>query len=821
MTSHETFDAFFRRLVGSAPYEYQRRLAAEPWPELVDVPTGMGKTAAVGVVWLWRRVGGDAETPRRLVYCLPMRSLVEQTYRSFESWLEKLRAAGRRDLPTLHVLLGGQADDAWDESPEADAILIGTQDMLLSRALDRGYGLSPYRWPMAFGLLHADALWVFDEVQLMGPGIATSAQLEGLRRAFPAATRRARSLWLSATLSRDWLATIDLPAEVSLAALGLGDGDREQAAHRLRAVKALVAGSARLSPETAKANAKSYLEALAAEIAGRHVPGSRTLVVLNQVERAQGLARLLRKQRTEGDVLLLHSRFRRRERTKLEERLRQPIPPEGQIVVATQVVEAGLDVSSTTLLTELSPWSSFVQRCGRCNRAGERNEAGDAAVVWLDVDVEADAKLALPYEPDELARCRARLRDLVSASPADLPPVDDPAPETAVLRRRDLLDLFSTEADLSGFHVDISPFVREADERQVQLFWRDLAAAPPGPGEPGPERDELCAAPLFSARDLVGRAAAWRWDPLAPRQGTTKTGVWVRARPGDLYPGLQLMLPTTAGGYDEELGFDLSAKAPVQAVGPSTASSPESTSSDGGSRGAWVELTSHLRRVEERTDEIAASAGLDAPIVDLLRLAARWHDVGKAHPVFQDDLLRDRPDAADRAGTLWAKSEGGRRGRSADGADDLRRRYFRHELASAFALLAHRPEASDLDLVAYLVAAHHGKVRTSLRAWPEEPGPDRPGARYARGVWEGDELREVELPTGQRLPATTIGADLLSLLDLGTGPAGASWSERVERLIAAHGPFRLAFLEAVLRAADWRASAEERRAADERKEVAA
>jgi CRISPR-associated endonuclease/helicase Cas3 len=53
--------------------------------------------------------------------------------------------------------------------------------MLLSRALNRGYGMSRYRWPMHFGLLNNDCLWVLDETQLMGPGLATACQLETFR----------------------------------------------------------------------------------------------------------------------------------------------------------------------------------------------------------------------------------------------------------------------------------------------------------------------------------------------------------------------------------------------------------------------------------------------------------------------------------------------------------------------------------------------------------------------------------------------------------------------------------------------------------------
>lgn len=42
------YSAFFSALTGSAPYSYQARLAGEPWPDLLDVPTGLGKTAGVG-----------------------------------------------------------------------------------------------------------------------------------------------------------------------------------------------------------------------------------------------------------------------------------------------------------------------------------------------------------------------------------------------------------------------------------------------------------------------------------------------------------------------------------------------------------------------------------------------------------------------------------------------------------------------------------------------------------------------------------------------------------------------------------------------------
>jgi len=89
----ERFLEFFRTATcdgnshqGHDPYPFQKRLATDKeLPELIDIPTGLGKTDAVVLAWLWRRRFADEETraatPRRLVYCLPMRTLEAMDFR--------------------------------------------------------------------------------------------------------------------------------------------------------------------------------------------------------------------------------------------------------------------------------------------------------------------------------------------------------------------------------------------------------------------------------------------------------------------------------------------------------------------------------------------------------------------------------------------------------------------------------------------------------------------------------------------------------------------------------------------------------------------
>jgi hypothetical protein len=100
-----------RQTTRKVPYAYQRYLAEREWPQVLIAPTGLGKTAAVVLAWLWRRHIAPEPTSRRLVYCLPMRTLVEQTRENAIMWLRRLAElkldSNLPDSNDVQVLMGG------------------------------------------------------------------------------------------------------------------------------------------------------------------------------------------------------------------------------------------------------------------------------------------------------------------------------------------------------------------------------------------------------------------------------------------------------------------------------------------------------------------------------------------------------------------------------------------------------------------------------------------------------------------------------------------------------------------------------------------
>jgi CRISPR-associated endonuclease/helicase Cas3 len=776
------FDAMFVAATGQAPYPYQRTLAANGLSDLLVAPTGAGKTAAAVLPWLWRRRFASKEvregTPRRLVFCLPMRTLVEQTQTAIGTWLNRLAL---NPMVAVHAMLGGAVDDTWELSVDEDAIIVGTQDQLLSRALNRGYAMSRYRWPVHFGLLHNDVQWVLDEVQLMGPGLSTSAQLEGLRRAIGTAGP-ARTMWMSATLAEGRLRTVDMAAH-PLGRTTLSDEDKSdpRLKPRLTATKPIQRAETRLTDDF-----QAYASGLAREVAARHVEGTLTLVVVNRVARAQAIVRELRKQKV--PARLIHSRFRPHERRAVQ--AEALAPGATGILVATQAIEAGVDISSKTLFTEIAPWSSLVQRFGRCNRGGEYSDGG-ARVFLVDAN-EADVSpsLARPYNVEELALARHKVKNLKDVGPASLSlvPAEEEIPVLPVIRRRDLLELFDTEPDLAGHDVDVGRFVRATDDRDVAVFWRDIDASPTAEMS-APARDELCSVPVWDVEKLIAKHGGWRWNH-ADRE-------WQKVDPKKLFPGLVVALPRRAGGYDDTLGFTGSPHDVPSAIALSEPVGPEDDDGDELTQAKiYYALDRHSSDVALEASSIAARIGGTSTPWPVIERAARWHDLGKAHEAFQQALVAGLADSDPaRWGGPWAKSGLGQDGRP--GSKRASRRFFRHELASALAYLVHAQD----DLGAYLVAAHHGKVRLAIKPRPQEKGPTD-GRRFAFGVYDGDKLPVVNLGDGVTVPQTTLSLELMELGET----SGASWTERCLRLLEEHGPFRLAYWEALVRVADWRAS---------------
>lgn len=897
-----TFDEVFGKATGHVPFDYQKRLATEPWPELIDIPTGLGKTAAVVLAWVYKRcILKDKETPRRLLYCLPMRVLVEQTQRCVTGWLEVLcdHSLLQRGKVSVHLLMGGEVARDWALYPEADAILIGTQDMLLSRAINRGYAASRARWPMEFGLLNNDCLWVFDEVQLMGGGLTTSAQLEAFQSKIWLPMIPSRFLWMSATITTEGLQTRDredLKCNVG-ASLSLTPSDRQssQIRPRLWAEKRIrILRDAKFKPKPPRPM----------DILDCHRPERLTLVVLNTVASAKNWFSNLRaeiEKRSRGkagypqpELHLLHSRFRAIDREKkmlpILEFIQRQNPETGAVVghpgivlVATQVVEAGFDISAITLWSEIAPWASSIQRLGRLNREGA--QPGAQAFFWMpktDTKEEnaigtPNAKRFGPYEKadlDNTERLLDHIAELMTTQSyrqaLDVILATDTSrralrfePET-VVRPDDVYGLFSTEPDLSGGFTNVSYFVRNQDRNaDVQLFWREFGPKKgPAPTEPPVSSDEIVLVPFYELRRFLGdKENAWEWD--------FEQGRWERRRKTDVHPGMTLLLACSQGGYSEDLGWTgvgSHCPIPVKRRIDKSASLSEALDLDPGCQlDQWQTLSKHHIDVERELVVILERLGkLDTPEGRALVIAARWHDLGKSpdrwqqavldhvHQIIEECkiLLRDptladlhehiesflqRMSPPDETGALWAKWPDVRQAwqdsrLSAESRTILKARLvrqfrpgMRHEAASALAAWNFwiKREKGLSALAVYLIASHHGKVRTVLRSTSSDD--------EIFGLHVGDVLPSSgDYPGGEsQLPFSIkqIGTSGQWLDEDTFVPVQTSWSSMIAELLGKGlsgipetfdvipeeephnlGPFRLAYLEAVLRAADARAS---------------
>jgi CRISPR-associated endonuclease/helicase Cas3 len=517
-------------------------------------------------------------------------------------------------------------------------------------------------------------------------------------------------------------------------------------------------------------------DSLAAALDAAHVAGTQSLAVLGSLPRARALVRALRGRDADRAVVFAHPFRRDPELRELAEALEQPST--GRIVVAVgHALDHGWDLSARTVYTELAPWAAMVRRAAQLtDGAGELlwSRSPDATSSELDVADWLEA-----HEGRTVS-----LRELPEPQ-ISTPVIDSPPPDEA-----DLFRLFDTAPN-----VDVTPWVSalsapDHDPGTALVAWREWPEGRPGEEEGEPTRQELCPVPLAELRAelaarrrtawLRDRRLDWAWRPVDPASSAA-----------DLRPGVTVLLDAAGGGWSTQEGWAPDSAAEVEPLGDGSGPSQSFACT------AWVSLDQHLQEAEQ-----AAQALLDSltrtghcDLTDSHRQAvaraARYHDLGKSHDLFQDMI---RSGGGDPPAGLLAKSKapynGGRYARP----------YFRHELVSALILLQDQRAADPsgiraadglVGLVPYLVAAHHGHIRVSVL-----PEPDEKPALL--GVLDGDRTPPVELSSGERFAAQVLD----------TGNAARLTANALALLRRADmGPFRLAFLETLVRVADWRASA--------------
>ena len=798
------FAEFFKKATGFPPYKYQERLSEGSIPDMLKIPTGAGKTeAAVLAIWMWRRLSPDGQTrsktPRRLVYCLPMRTLVEQTRARIDEWLKNSNLAESVRVVTM---MGGGTDAKkmaeYRLRPEDDMIIIGTQDMLLSRALNRGYGVSIFACPQEFGMMNNDCIWVLDEIQLMNDGLATSVQLDAFREKMGAYGPR-KTVWMSATAEPEWLRTVDAKDRAfDVFELGKSDfagvlGKRSGANKTLHVMDVKKGGNV-------------YDKKDAKNILAKHESGTMTLVIVNTVKRAQSLYGELSKIAKEPtEILLVHSRFRGQDKARFKDRLMAMAGNNAQkdvIVVSTQVVEAGLDISARTMVTEMAPWPSLVQRFGRCNRYGE---FPDSKIHVITLKPAAGSVKYPPYDDQDMDGVADAVKDGQSASPQSLgllpmPPIR----HEHVIRKPHMLDLFDTTADIAGSHTDVSRYVRSIENStDVYVFWREWDNGKgPEPGisaEPG----EICSVPVWDITDAKNRLETHVYDHLSGR--------WNKIGQRDIRPGQTVLLHRDQGRYTDEVGWDPKSTKRVN-VEEHRESKADSLQRDDSSDRAAMTLNDHTVHVhDEMASMLQDLPHLDKSVKDILLESAVLHDVGKAHDGFQSKI--DKPDG-------W-KGEICGKGRF----KSPRTRFVRHEAASALAVLQwHADSDVRTNSVAYLSATHHGKVGMAMRPIYHDPERDSPdgGADGLAGKILGisaDKSDEMEVFLSKDSATSNSREDRIireygktvkikaDVARIGAAEDGRkSWLQITLGLLEEYGPFKLAYMEAVMRAADQRAS---------------
>lgn len=421
-----TFEEFFTAVHrGRLPYPWQRELASRvatgQWPPVIEIPTGLGKTTTIAAAvyelahqcHLLRR--GELEhrtAPQRIFHVVNRRSLVEDTGGYIDEIAHAINSPGTEQavlLPVrkaLQTLPGGKGREAvvatslhgsrragreWMRASGCVIVTL-TPHQFVSRLLMRGFGVSAGTRSIHAGLLGIDRLVLFDEPHLATPAIHAILDSQKIQEQAPLqlGVPLGEVVILGATLSPQ----IRSAVQSEIPGLSLDPGTASDSNHDEMSIR-LGARRQMAVHQIATASDGAFAKELAA-LAKEAVETAEHLVVfVNTVSLAQAVYQQL--QHAKLPVQLITSRFRPLDR-------RAKVDRQAKLTVATQCLEVGVDISFDTMITELCPWNTLVQRLGRLNRYGisANDSTANAHIVTAASGKLRDGSAAV-YDADTLS----------------------------------------------------------------------------------------------------------------------------------------------------------------------------------------------------------------------------------------------------------------------------------------------------------------------------------------------------------------------------------------------------------------------------------
>lgn len=450
--------------------------------------------------------------PRRLVYVVDRRAVVDQATRFAEQLRRNMpvdlaNGLGLEDghrLP-ISTLRGGFTDNReWLEDPAKPAIVVGTIDMIGSRLLFQGYGVSRGMRPYHAGFLGADTLVVLDEAHLCPPFEELLRQIVqhrdrklGPKCSSAPVTPPFRLMSLSAT-GRE---AAEIPAK-NVFRLEATDREESLVHQRLTARKSL-----KVTPLDDQKFLCERIANRAVELGADSEP-SRVLVYCHSRRDALEVKRLIDKQCkcrlragqliTPHESELLVGERRVYERAELENWIETHgflsgsgvIAETPVFLVATSAGEVGVDLDADHMVCDLVPYERMVQRLGRVNRRGGKDRNANVDVFAIcPPKPEGSAKKDCETVKQRLAPLHslplqqenrydsspAAIGDLKRSHPEIVRQATTPAPLYPELTRP-LVDAWSmTSLRQHEGRPEVAPWLRgwQEDERpQTTLAWR-------------------------------------------------------------------------------------------------------------------------------------------------------------------------------------------------------------------------------------------------------------------------------------------------------------------------------------------------------------